>query len=132
MKGEWKKSWRKSVQPRKQHKYLHNAPLHTRQKLFGTHLSKALASQHGVKTLPVRKGDIVKVMRGQFRKKSGKVTRVDLKKGCIYIEGIEQVRKDGTKSFYPINPSKIMLTELNMDDKERKKIIERRKAKKNG
>lgn len=130
MKSEWTKSWKSSIQPRKQHKYSYNAPPHVRQKMLGCHLSKELASKHGIKTLVVRKGDIVKIMRGQFKKKTGKVTKVRRKKSQVYIEGIEHVKKDGTKAFYPVRVSNVMITELNLDDKGRKKIIERRK--KNG
>ncbi|MFH1638273.1 MAG: 50S ribosomal protein L24 [Candidatus Woesearchaeota archaeon] len=132
MEKEWNKGWRRSIQPRKQHKYVYNAPLHIRQKLMGAHLSKDLASKYGIKTLPVKKGDTVKVMRGQFKKKVGKVTGMQLKKGCVRIEGVEQVKKDGTKALYPIKPSNIMITELNIDDRKRKKIIDRRNVKKNG
>ena len=40
-------------------------------------------------------------------------------------------KKEGSKAFFPINPSNLLLLEINIDDKKRKKIIER-KRKKNG
>lgn len=75
--------------------------------------------------MPLRTGDKVKILRGQFKKKTGKVTEVDLKWIKICIEGIENVKKDGSKVPYPIHPSNVTITELNLDDRERKKILER-------
>ncbi len=130
MKKKWSRTWKKSVQTRKQRKFKHNAPNHVRQKAMGVHLSKELAKKHGTKTMAVRKGDTVKIVRGQFSKKTGNVMQVKAKVGKVYIEGIENVKKDGSKAFYPLKPSNIMITELNLDDRKRKKIIDRRK--KNG
>ena len=36
------------------------------------------------------------------------------------MDGIEKVRKDGTKTFYPFDPSNLQITELFVDDKKRK------------
>ena len=64
-------------------------------------------------------------MRGQFRKKTGKINGIDIKKTKVYVDGIEVVKKDGTKARYPIHPSNLVITELNMDDKMRNKIVKR-------
>lgn len=124
---EWSKSWKSSKNPRKQRKYLYNLPLHIRKSLLSATLSKDLRKKYGKRSLSVRKDDKVKVLRGQFKKKTGKVSRVNLKKIRIYIEGVENVKKDGSKAPYPIHPSNVMITELNLDDKERKTILERNK-----
>ena len=124
---EWSKSWKSSKNPRKQRKYLYNLPLHIRKSLLSATLSKDLRKKYGKRSLPVRKDDKVKVLRGQFKKKTGKVSRVNLKKIRIYIEGVENVKKDGSKAPYPVHPSNVMITELNLDDKERKMILERNK-----
>lgn len=124
MNKEFSTSWKASKRPRKQHKYLENAPLHLRRKFFSAHLAEALITKYKIKTLPVRKGDSVKVMRGQFKKLIGKVTKVDLKKIRIYIEGIELQKKDGSKIPYPIHPSKVQIENLVLDDKERKALVE--------
>lgn len=126
MKTKFSSSWKKSIQPRKQRKYRYNAPLHIKQKFVNVHLSKELRKKHSKRNMGVRKGDKVKVMRGQFKKKEGKVEQVSLKKTLIYVEGIEITKKDGTKTRYPIHPSNLMVTELNMDDKMRQKSLERK------
>jgi large subunit ribosomal protein L24 len=65
-------------------------------------------------------------MRGQFRKKEGKVEQVSLKKIKVYVEGVEIAKKDGTKTRYPLHPSNLTIIELNIDDKMRQKILERK------
>jgi large subunit ribosomal protein L24 len=107
---------------------LHQATSHMRHRLFGAHLSPELMASHLVKTFPVRSGDTVRVMRGDHKGSEGKVTRIDKKKYRIYVEGLTREKVDGTQIFVPIHPSKVMVTQLNLDDKWRKKILERKKS----
>ncbi len=113
--------------PRKQRKILLNAPAHKRHKLMAAPLSPELTAQKGIKTLPVRKGDSVRVMRGDHKGFEGKVSRIDLKKYRIYIEGLTREKVDGSTIFVPLHPSKIMIRNLNLDDKIRKAVLERKK-----
>jgi large subunit ribosomal protein L24 len=131
MKNALSSSWNRSVQPRKQRKYTHNASLHTKNKLnLTSSLSKELKLQHNKRNMTLKKGDTIKILRGQFKGKTGKIERVNTDAGKIYIEGIENIKKDGTKSPYPLKASNIMITELNLDDKKRKKSLERKTVKK--
>jgi len=113
-------------QPRKQRKFLYNAPLHIRGKIMSATLSKELREKYNVRNLPIRVGDKVKVMRGDFKGTEGKVVEVDLKRYRIHVEGVTQKRTDGTEVYYPLHPSNVMIVELNLEDEERTKIIERR------
>ena len=112
--------------PRKQRKLLHNAPAHMRHKLMGANVSPELAASKGAKTIPLRKGDTVKIMRGDHKGFEGKVSRVDLKNYRVYIEGLTREKVDGTTIFLPIHPSKVQIRNLNLDDKWRKAILERK------
>jgi len=118
-----------SRQPRKQRKALYKAPLHLRQKLVSAPLSPELREKYGVRNVPVRKGDKVRVMRGDFRGHEGKVVKVDLRDTRIYIDGVTIKKADGTPVFRPIHPSNVMIVELNLDDPWRRKMLERRGAK---
>ncbi len=117
-----------SKKPRKQRKALYEAPLHKRQKLVSAHLSKELREKFGKRSLPVRKGDEVKIMRGEFKGRTGKVREVDLKKLRIYVEGITRRKSTGEEVHVPIHPSNVMIINADMSDKMRVKIIERAKA----
>jgi large subunit ribosomal protein L24 len=117
----------KSKKPSKQRKAMFQAPLHIRRKFMTAPLSDELVEKYGVKRLTVRKGDKVRIMRGEFTGVEGKVTRVDLRKMRIYVEGVTRQRMDGTPVFVPIHPSKVMIIELDLSDQKRKELIEKKK-----
>ncbi len=117
----------KSKKPSKQRKFYYNAPLHLRWRFMNAPLSEELRKELGVKRLPVRKGDTVKIVRGKWRGHEAKVVRVNLKKARIFVDGVTMTNARGDKVFYPIHPSKVIITKLGEVDEVRKKIIERRK-----
>jgi len=113
--------------PTKQRKMLYQAPDHIRHRLFAAPISPELKASQGVKAIPVRSGDAVRIVRGDHKGFEGKVTRIDRKKYRIYVEGLTREKVDGTTVFIPIHPSKVMITNLNLEDKWRKKILEMKK-----
>ena len=127
MKNKFSKHWVSSKQPRKQRKYIVNAPLHIKHKFLAAHLSKDLIKKYNKRAIPVRKGDTVKIVRGKFKKKAGKIEKVLPKKTRVYIENIQNIKRDGSKTYIPIHPSNLIITELNLEDKERQKILQRNK-----
>jgi len=129
MKKEFSTSWKSSKQPRKQRKYLFNAPLHTRRKFVSSNLSKELRKKYGKRSLPLRKGDLVKIMRGKFRSKKGKIIGVKLKTQKIEIEGIHVKKQDGSKVNVPLKPSNLQIIELNLEDKKRNKVLKKNEVK---
>ncbi|MFT4303259.1 MAG: 50S ribosomal protein L24 [Candidatus Woesearchaeota archaeon] len=119
MKKSFVNSWNSSKQPRKQRKYRYNAALHVSGKFLSVNLSKDLRKKYTFRSLRARKGDKIKVMRGQHKGKVGKIDRISLKYVKIYVNGIEMLRKDGTKTLIPLEPSNLQLTELDLSDKKR-------------
>jgi len=109
----------KSSQPRKQRKFRYQAPHHLRHKFPGAMLSPALREKHGVKSIPVRLGDTVKVMRGDHKNTEGKVAAVDYKNSTIAVDGVAVTKADGTEVPRPIAPSNVMITKLNTEDERR-------------
>jgi len=114
------------TKPRTQRKKLFQAPAHLRQKQFSASLSPDLKERHGANAIPVRMGDTVRVMRGDRKGFEGKITRVDRKKYRIFVEGITREKVDGTTILIPIHPSKVMITNLNLDDKWRREALKRK------
>ncbi len=113
-------SWKRSVQVRKQRKFRHNAPLHTKQKMLHMHLSADLRKKYSQRNILVKKGDRVKILKGKFAKKEGKVEMISLQYEKVYVSGIEYIKKDGNKINVGLNPSNLMIVELNLDDSKRK------------
>lgn len=106
---------------------VYDAPLHIRSKKIVAPLSAELQQKLGIKRIRVRKGDRVLIVRGAFKGHEGKVTSVDVKKGRIHVEGATLRKADGTEVPFPIHPSKVVVTELDLSDPRRKELVERRK-----
>ena len=126
MKQKFSTHWLSSTQPRKQRKYLVNAPLHIRHKFLSANLSKDLRKKYAKRNLPLRKGDEVLIMRGAFKKKKAKLTSVDLKKTRVVLEGIQRTKKDGSKVNVFFHPSVLQIQVLNLDDKQRVAALNRK------
>lgn len=116
----------KTTSPRKQRKQLYTAPLHKRYKMFSAPLSPDLKKSYGINALPLRSGDTVRVMRGERKGLEGKVTGVNRTKYRISIEGVTREKVDGTAIQMPIHPSKVVITNLNLDDKRRRENLKRK------
>ncbi|MFQ6068105.1 MAG: 50S ribosomal protein L24 [Candidatus Bathyarchaeia archaeon] len=114
------------TKPRTQRKKLFQAPPHLRHRYFSAPLSAELKKKHGTNSVPVRTGDIIRVMRGDRKGFEGKIIRVDRKKYRIFVEGITREKVDGTTIPIPIHPSKVMIINLNLDDKWRREALKRK------
>jgi large subunit ribosomal protein L24 len=119
MKSEFSTHWKSSMQPRKQRKYQYNAPLHLRHKFLSAHLSKELRKKHSKRSLPLRKGDEVLVMRGSYKKKKAKVVSVSLNHTFVTLEGLQRTKKDGTKISVKFHPSVLQIVAMHSDDTQR-------------
>ncbi|MEK6886542.1 MAG: 50S ribosomal protein L24 [Nanoarchaeota archaeon] len=124
--NEFSNAWISSSNPGKQRKYRFNAPLHKKRKFLSARLSKDLTKKYNTRNIPVRKGDRVKVIRGTYKGTLGKIERIELKRERIFVEGTDRTKRDGTKSLYPIHPSNVIIYDLVLDDKMRKKVLERK------
>ncbi len=127
MKKKFSTKWKASRQVRKQRKYRVNAPLHIKHKFMSANLSKELRKKYGKRSFPLRKGDEVKIMRGSFKGKKGKIISMNNMKSRVSVEGIQRQKKDGTKINVNFNASKLQIIELNLEDKERINALERGK-----
>ncbi len=117
-----------SRKPSKQRKILFALPHHRRVKLMECRLSDELAEELGVRRLPIRKGDSVMVISGEFKGSEGTVTRVDRKNYTIRVKELSIEKADGAEYNVPIHYSNVIITKIEKD-KWRSKIIERRAAK---
>lgn len=119
-----------SSKPSKQRKQFFNAPQHRRRRMLSARLSDDLTKDHKVRRLPVRTGDSVRVMRGDFAGLEGKIQRVDYSNGRIFVEGMSREKAAGVSSQLPVHVTKVRITNLNLSDKWRSGLLaERGRAK---
>ena len=103
---------------------LHNAPLHKKRKWISSHLAENLLLKYDRRSLPVVKGDTVKVMRGNYRGHEDKISKVNVRDQTVEIEGVTITTAKGTKIAKPIHASTLLITKLNVTDKWRRKKLE--------
>ena len=113
-----------SIKPRKQRYRLHNAPLHKKRKWISSHLAENLLLKYDRRSLPVVKGDTVKIMRGSFRGHEDKIAKVNIRDQTVEIEGVTITTAKGTKIAKPIHASTLLITKLNVTDKWRRQKLE--------
>ncbi|MBN2250553.1 MAG: 50S ribosomal protein L24 [Candidatus Altiarchaeota archaeon] len=116
----------KSKKPGKQKKWRACAPPNRRQKMVGASLSRELREKYGRRSLPIRKGDKVKVVKGDFSGFSGEVTKVMHTTYKINVGGINIKKADGTDVPKSLDPSNVTITELYLEDRERRGLLERK------
>ena len=112
-----------SKSPGKQRKKLYTSPVHANKKRLKCRIDEFLQEEYGLRSLVVKTGDLVKIMRGQFRDTEGKIIRVDYKNIRVYLDSATVTKADGKEANIPIHPSNIMIVKLELDD-ERKQLIE--------
>jgi len=129
-----------SVKPSKVRRKMFNAPLHKLGKILNARLSDDLRAKYDFKTARIRKGDSVRIIRGEYAGVEGKVTGVNIRHvtgvnirhGEITVEGVYRERVKGEQTPVKINASKVRITSLNMEDKLRKTRFESKTPKSRG
>ena len=112
-----------SSKPTKQRKLRFQAANHKQRKMLSSHLSNELTGRYKVRKVPLRTGDRVRVLRGEFAGLEGKVERVEYSTGRIFVEGMTREKAAGISSKLPVHSSKVLITELNLSDKWRSGIL---------
>lgn len=91
---------------------------------FASMLSPELREKYRRKSVRPKKGDSVRIFRGEFLGVEGKVTKVIAKDGRLNVEGVSREKMKGGTAPVPIESSNVMITSLNLDDKVRKAKLE--------
>lgn len=103
---------------------IYQAAVTTRSKLMCSHLSKDLQQKYNRRSVRVTEGDTVKVLRGEFKGVTGKITRVSTLRNGIAVEGIKKEKLKGGNLDVFIHTSNVLVTDLNTEDKWRINKVE--------
>ena len=112
---------------RAQRKLQLGAPSSVKRKLMSSHLSKSLRDQYKIRSLPIKRGDEVKILKGKAKGKTGKVVQVYRKRNVIYVDKVQRDKQNGQTVVLPIKPSYCLIEKL-LINKDRTKTIEKRAA----
>jgi large subunit ribosomal protein L26e len=87
------------------------------------------------RAIPIRKGDEVKIVRGDSKGRDGKVITVYRRKFVIHVERVTREKNNGQPVPIPIKASNVIITKLSLDKeggKDRKDILARKAAGRKG
>lgn len=114
-----------SKSPGKQRRQIYKSPLHSHKNMLKCRLDEFLREEYAMRSMVPKKGDLVRIMRGQFRDTEGKILSVDYGKIRLMVDSATTTKSDGKEVHIPIHPSNVLIVKLEMDD-DRKKSIERK------
>jgi large subunit ribosomal protein L24 len=103
---------------------IYQATFQTRSKQLGSALSKDLHKKYGKRSVRVVKGDSITILRGEFKGVDGKVSKVDIPKNSVAIDGVKKEKTKGDKFDVYIHTSNLVVTSLNTEDKWRIRNLE--------
>ena len=106
----------KSTQPKKQRKALYNYKNHQRSKLFSTRVADFVRDEYGIKRLPLRVGDQVRITRGEFTDFEGEVLELIKNQRAKIKEAVFE-KTDGTQFHPPIHISNLIITKFTKEKK---------------
>jgi large subunit ribosomal protein L26e len=120
-----KRSNKVSSSRRKQRLRHFAAPSSERRRIMSCTLAKELRQKYGVRSLPIRKGDEIKILKGKAKGKTGKVVQVYRKKWCIHVDKVQRDKQNGQSVFLPLKPDYCVIEKIHLN-KDRKSLLERR------
>ena len=89
-------------------------------------ISKELRKKYSRRSIRIMPDDIVKVVRGEYKGLTGKVTKISMGTSSVALEGNKKEKAKGEKVDVFIHSSNVIITSLNTSDKWRLKILEKK------
>jgi len=89
-------------------------------------LSKDLRKKYSRRSARIMVDDTVRVIRGEYKGITGKISKISTNNSSIAIEGNKKEKLKGDKIDVYIHSSNVIITSLNTDDKWRVKILEKK------
>lgn len=112
-----------STQPRKERKTLYNLPAHLNRARIASHLDEPLLLKYNKRSFTVRKGDTVRIMRGEFAGITGKVLEINTRTRKVTVDGVSVSKAKATQVARPLDPSNLVITKLDLTDPLRRAAL---------
>ena len=109
--------------PRRQRKALYTADTFERRIRMGVPLSRDLRSRFHRRSLPVRKGDTVRVLSGSFAGREERVARVDRRGYSVTLDNVTLKTADEKMKPLSLGVGHLVITRLNLSDPWRRRSM---------
>ncbi len=112
-----------SSAPRRQRKALYNADSFHRRRRMSVPLSRELRARFHCRSVPVRKGDTVRILSGSYVGSEERVARVDRRSYSVILNNITLKTGEQKQKPLPIRTGQLLLTKLNLSDAWRRRTL---------
>ncbi len=112
-----------STQPRRQRLARFNADLFERRRRMAVPLSRELRRRYGRRSLPVRKGDTVRILSGSYKGREERVAKIDRQWYSVTLDNVTTKTGDQKLKPLPIQLTHLVLTRLNLSDAWRRRVL---------
>jgi large subunit ribosomal protein L24 len=109
--------------PRRQRRALYNSDSFERRRRMAVPLSRELRSRFHLRSLPLRKGDTVRVLSGSFVGREERVAKVDRRALSVTLDNVTLKAADEKLKPLALRPSHLVLTRLNLSDPWRRRRL---------
>jgi large subunit ribosomal protein L24 len=96
-----------------------------RRRMMAVPLSRELRQRYGRRSLPLRKGDTVRVLSGSYSTvgEERRVAKVDRRHYRVTLDNVTTKTADAKLKPLPIRTSHLVLTKLNLSDPWRRRVL---------
>lgn len=112
-----------SSSPRRQRRALYDASTFERRRRMTVLLSRDLRRRFGRRSVPVRKGDTVRVLSGSFVGREERVAEVDRRSYSVTLDNVTLKTTEEKLKPLPMRPTHLVLTRLNLADPWRRRTL---------
>jgi ribosomal protein uL24 len=109
--------------PRRQRKAYYTAGTFQRRRRMTVPLSRDLRSRFHARSLPIRKGDTVRVLSGSFVGREERVAKVDRRGYSVVLDNVTLKTGEEKLKPLPIRTAHLVITRLNLSDPWRRRIL---------
>ena len=109
--------------PRRQRKTLYTARSFQRRRRMTVPLSRDLRGRFHARSMPVHKGDTVRVLSGSFVGREERVAKVDRRGYSVILDNVTLKTGEDKLKPLPIRTSHLVITRLNLSDPWRRRIL---------
>lgn len=86
-------------------------------------LSRELRKRFGRRSVPVRKGDTVRVLEGSFKGREERVAKVDRRDYSVTLDNVTLKTADEKMKPLGLRPGRLVITRLNLSDAWRRRAM---------
>ena len=109
--------------PRRQRKALFTASPPERRRRMTVLLSRELRARFHLRSVPVRKGDTVRVLSGSFVGREERVAKVDRRDYAVTLDNVTLKAADEKLKPLALRPAHLVITRLNLSDPWRRRSL---------